>query len=526
MINRICTFIVIFCLLICLCSGQNHDVVALGDNSMTLALILEYRCINADITGDYAIIHERQDDESLQCLNLKTKQTIWEINTECHYYEIYNNDVIIVDQNSSYQDMFRVASYQINTGDMNWEEYFEKRGNVPSTGIYNDKVVFEINSSLCQLDSGTGKRIDDECQNEFLMDGSWLQTYNAYYSVWRRGNNYYILDMEACEEIDSVTNMQIPPWMECYLLGDNLFYVSNTDEFTCDHTYTSYLFARNIIAKEENRLSKIMHVYFLCQYDERIFLGNMPCETSQFTIDVINPSSAEVVVNFTVPDILSMNTDCIIQKDEYVYFISKDYDTQENYHIHRLNLTKRTVDILLKTDRYSHLMAVDDRYIIYSDGNNTYFYSLPFTDKKTQNKKYIRYTINSGVYNVYGVEMTMDCHPVITNGRTLLPARYVLEPLGGQVFWDGEQRKVTCKLVAPDNATTDEYKENIVELWIDKPTAKINGKEFQIDPDNPDVTPTIINDRTMVPMRFLAESLGCEVEWVADTKEIILTYTP
>ncbi|MCK5743748.1 MAG: copper amine oxidase N-terminal domain-containing protein, partial [Caldisericia bacterium] len=62
--------------------------------------------------------------------------------------------------------------------------------------------------------------------------------------------------------------------------------------------------------------------------------------------------------------------------------------------------------------------------------------------------------------------------------------------------------------------------------WIGKSTAKLNGIEVQIDPDNPDVVPTIINDRTMVPMRFLAESLGCSVKWIADTKEIILTYSP
>ena len=138
----------------------------------------------------------------------------------------------------------------------------------------------------------------------------------------------------------------------------------------------------------------------------------------------------------------------------------------------------------------------------------------------------VKYTLGKNVYNLDGLDFMMDVNPEVFEGRTLLPARYVVEPLGGQVFWDGEQRKVTCKLVAPDNTETDDYKENIVELWIDKPTAKINGVEVQIDPDNPDVVPTIINDRTMVPMRFLAESLGCEVEWIAETKEIILTYSP
>jgi Copper amine oxidase N-terminal domain len=136
----------------------------------------------------------------------------------------------------------------------------------------------------------------------------------------------------------------------------------------------------------------------------------------------------------------------------------------------------------------------------------------------------LKFKIDAMFYELNDEQIQMDSKPTILQDRTYLPARYVTEPLGGQVFWDGEERKVTCKLVAPDNAETEDYKENIVELWIGKSTAKVNGIEVQIDPNNPDVVPTIINDRTMVPMRFLAESLGCSVEWIAETKEIILTY--
>ncbi len=138
----------------------------------------------------------------------------------------------------------------------------------------------------------------------------------------------------------------------------------------------------------------------------------------------------------------------------------------------------------------------------------------------------LMFAVDSETYHADEEEYAMDSKPIIINSRTYLPARYVTEPLGGQVSWDGEERKVTCKLVAPDNAETEDYKENVVELWIDKSTAKVNGKSIQIDPDNPEVVPTIIGDRTMVPMRFLAESLGCSVEWIAESKEIILTYIP
>lgn len=125
----------------------------------------------------------------------------------------------------------------------------------------------------------------------------------------------------------------------------------------------------------------------------------------------------------------------------------------------------------------------------------------------------LKFTIDIKEYSLNGVKNPIDVAPVIKNGRTLLPARYVLEPLGGQVSWNDAEKKVICELG-----------EITVELWIDKPTAKVNGVEIQIDPDNPEVVPTIIDGRTMVPMRFLAESLGCEVEWVAETMEIILTY--
>jgi hypothetical protein len=110
--------------------------------------------------------------------------------------------------------------------------------------------------------------------------------------------------------------------------------------------------------------------------------------------------------------------------------------------------------------------------------------------------------------------MEIDVAPTIQNNRTLLPARYVCEPLGGVVSWDAGEKKVTCTLDG-----------RVVEMWIGKSVGKVDGVETAIDPNNPEVVPTIINDRTMVPMRFLAESLGCETKWLADTREVILTYT-
>ena len=45
-----------------------------------------------------------------------------------------------------------------------------------------------------------------------------------------------------------------------------------------------------------------------------------------------------------------------------------------------------------------------------------------------------------------------------------------------------------------------------------------------VDSNNHDVKPIIVNDRTMLPLRFVAESLGCEVGWDNDTRTITITY--
>jgi len=52
----------------------------------------------------------------------------------------------------------------------------------------------------------------------------------------------------------------------------------------------------------------------------------------------------------------------------------------------------------------------------------------------------------------------------------------------------------------------------------------INGKKVQIDSSNAKVTPIIKNDRTMLPIRFVAESIGAYVNWYQADKSILIVY--
>ncbi|MCD7904588.1 MAG: hypothetical protein LUG24_03240 [Clostridiales bacterium] len=64
--------------------------------------------------------------------------------------------------------------------------------------------------------------------------------------------------------------------------------------------------------------------------------------------------------------------------------------------------------------------------------------------------------------------------------------------------------------------------ETTIVMEIGSPTATVNGIETEIEPGE-DVSPVISEGRTLAPLRFLAENLGFEVEWDAETQQITIT---
>ena len=119
-----------------------------------------------------------------------------------------------------------------------------------------------------------------------------------------------------------------------------------------------------------------------------------------------------------------------------------------------------------------------------------------------------------GSKNMYvnGKLVILDSVPIVRNDRTLLPIRFVAEALGAQVGWNEAQQKVTIQ----DSKTK-------IEMWINKPTAIVNSKTVYIDPANYKVVPILVNGRTMLPVRFVSESLGAQVEWNEAQQKVTIT---
>ena len=114
-----------------------------------------------------------------------------------------------------------------------------------------------------------------------------------------------------------------------------------------------------------------------------------------------------------------------------------------------------------------------------------------------------------------GLELLSDPPPVIHNNRTLLPLRALAEEvLSMDVQWDDATRTATI------TDTKNLFSGNTVEIALGESTAKVNGQPFLIDPNNPDIVPTVINGRIMVPVRFISEAVGVEVEWDGQTRTV------
>lgn len=99
-----------------------------------------------------------------------------------------------------------------------------------------------------------------------------------------------------------------------------------------------------------------------------------------------------------------------------------------------------------------------------------------------------------------------DTDPIIENSRTLVPMRAIFEALGAEIEWDDANKTVTG---TKDGIT--------VSLKIGDNRAYINGKKIELD-----VPAKIKNSRTIVPLRFIAESFNTDVTWNGEIQAVFI----
>ncbi len=105
--------------------------------------------------------------------------------------------------------------------------------------------------------------------------------------------------------------------------------------------------------------------------------------------------------------------------------------------------------------------------------------------------------------------LTFESEPILENGRVLVPMREIFEPMGFQVQWDEKTKTIIGS------------KPNLkISMKINSTSAIKNGELFSLD-----TPPILVNDKTLVPLRFVAESTGASVQWDNSNRSVSI-HTP
>lgn len=105
-----------------------------------------------------------------------------------------------------------------------------------------------------------------------------------------------------------------------------------------------------------------------------------------------------------------------------------------------------------------------------------------------------------------GEWMQFDVPPMLMNDRTMVPLRAIFEALGAKVTWDD-----------PTQTATGRRNGKEVSVTIGSNVAMVGGNMVSIDQ-----SAALVNDRTLVPLRFVSESYGAEVEWDNDSQTVFI----
>lgn len=116
----------------------------------------------------------------------------------------------------------------------------------------------------------------------------------------------------------------------------------------------------------------------------------------------------------------------------------------------------------------------------------------------------ISFSVGDSIININGVDVEVQTPFIAGEGTTLVPLRVITEAFGAKVEWIAETRSIRLT-----------YREVEVLLQIDNMTAEVNDHSETLA-----VAPMLVNDTTMVPLRFISETFGATVGWREEDKRV------
>lgn len=105
-----------------------------------------------------------------------------------------------------------------------------------------------------------------------------------------------------------------------------------------------------------------------------------------------------------------------------------------------------------------------------------------------------------------GSYIEFDVSPQIINGRTMVPIRAIFEKMGATVEWDVNTSSAICT-----------KGDTVVKMTINSMDMYINNQVTKMD-----ISPVVINERTLAPARYVAEAFGADVQWSQKNNTVVI----
>ena len=190
------------------------------------------------------------------------------------------------------------------------------------------------------------------------------------------------------------------------------------------------------------------------------------------------------------------------------------YDDERNMYLTKDNVY--FIKIEYDKDKHHSYSYADHFYLSYCNDNGDSIIMVDSRGNRIIIPKAELYNIMNELEEVSYVQLNdkilgFSQPPVMESDRILVPMRFLFEQMGATVDWNNGTQSAIATI-------GEEGQEKRVEFSIDNTTAFVNGKSETMD-----VPARLINDQTFVPLRFLSENLGYNVEWDDDARIAIIT---
>ena len=235
--------------------------------------------------------------------------------------------------------------------------------------------------------------------------------------------------------------------------------------------------------------------FYMCPYMEKVTFEGAPKNIEEYPLDgyYINYDHKENVIfkdpNIKLPENFYSNSDEYVLDGFYVLF--KEHTGIDLPKVNKKDESVSTAKETLKPT--SSVTPTQEPTATVKPSETTAPTAKP--------KKLTVETGNAVTVKVDSTDVVFpDAQPFVDeNGRTQVPIRAVSEMLDCKVDWDDTSKTAT---ITKENG-------DVVKVTLGSDVLTVNNKSSQMD-----TTAIIKDDRTFIPVRFVAEALGLEVEWL------------